>query len=162
MRQAGSLARARAQLTTLRYLRASFLKKPRRTRRGRFDKVSSYFWFTASEGFRRGERAEEEEEENEGEGTNGQTDGRMDGRAGERASENAGVDGRERGCLSASTIMRVESGWFGGYTGSDTGPKGVVTIRQRCQLLRPQPLNNLPVLTTRPPHRYRLIVPHVT
>lgn len=94
----------------------------------------------------------------------GRTDRQTDEWTGGQASERArtGVDGRERGCLSASTIMRVESGWFGGYTGSDTGPKGVVTIRQRCQLLRPQPLNNLPVLTTRPPHRYRLIVPHVT
>lgn len=43
---------ARARLTTLCYLRASFLEKPRRTRRGRFDKVSSYFWFTVSEGSR--------------------------------------------------------------------------------------------------------------
>jgi len=117
---------ARARLTTLRYLRASFLEKPRRTRRGRFDKVSSYFWFTVSEGFRH-------------RGTNGES---------RRERESA------RGRLSASTIMRVESGWFGGYTGSDTGPKGVVTIRQHCQLLRPQPLNNLLVLTTRPPHCY--------
>lgn len=122
-----------AWLTTLCYHRASFLEKSRRTRRERFDKVSSYFWFTASEGFRH-------------EGTDGER-----GREWERVDER----GRAGGRLSASTIMRVESGWFGGYTGSDTGPKGVVTIRQRCRLLRPQPLNNLLVLTTRPPHRYR-------
>lgn len=53
--------------------------------------MSSYFWFTASEGWREerrgGERKEEKEEEE--------------------------AVGREY--LSASTITGVESGWFGGY-----------------------------------------------
>lgn len=94
----------------------------KRTGHGCFDKVSSYFWFTASEGWR-----------------------------GETRSREEGGGGRlVRGSTWALQRLR---GWkVGGLvdTGSDTSPKGVVTIRQRCQLLRPQPLNNLPVLTTRP------------
>lgn len=90
MRQAGSLARARAANDSP--LPSCFLFKVSQDGRDAdaSTKCRRIFGLRRLRVSDEANEREEEEEENEGEGTSGQTDGRMDGRAGERASENGG------------------------------------------------------------------------